>query len=190
MLFDTQLNKIKCYYRTNRHLPDYKKAAEVLSCKSKGTSSYMVKKLIKEGCIRRKGNKLLPGYRFKGLPYYRSVRAGFPGPAEEETNDTISLDEYLIERPNSTTLMKVAGKNMARAGILEGDIAIVERTGLARAGEIVAMAIEEGIIIGYMIYKDKKPVLSFADADYPPLHLEYHKSTLLMGVVKGIVRKY
>jgi len=41
-----------------------------------------------------------------------SIQAGFPSPAEEELRDVISLDEYLITRPDASFLLKVTGDSM------------------------------------------------------------------------------
>ena len=100
-----------------------------------------------------------------------TVVAGFPVNADEELVDTISLDEYLIEDKNATYLIKVVGGSMRDAGILPGDIAIVERGRRPQAGDIVIAEI---------------------DSEYKMMRFEHkpRKEIRIEAVVRGVVRKY
>jgi len=71
--------------------------------------------------------RLLAGPLGARLPVLGTVAAGFPSPAEEELVDTMTLDEYLITNKEATYLLKVGGDSMIEAGILPGDILVVER---------------------------------------------------------------
>ena len=55
------------------------------------------------------------------------VQAGFPSPEEEALCDVISMDEYLITRPESSFLLQVSGDSMIGEGIMEGDLVIAEK---------------------------------------------------------------
>ncbi len=52
----------------------------------------------------------------------RLLPAGFPSPADDYLDGEIDLGAFLIERPASTFLMRVAGESMKGAGILDGDM--------------------------------------------------------------------
>ncbi len=69
------------------------------------------------------------------MPVLGTVTAGVPSAAEEELADTMSLDEYLITNKEVTYILKVNGESMIEAGILPGDMLLVER------GQHRAMAI-------------------------------------------------
>ncbi|MDB5194095.1 MAG: lexA [Parcubacteria group bacterium] len=65
------------------------------------------------------------------------IEAGFPTSASEELIDTISLDEYLIGNKEATYLLKVTSRSMEDAGILQGDMVIVERGRDPKKNDIV-----------------------------------------------------
>jgi repressor LexA len=74
----------------------------------------------------RKG-RLIPGSIKSAVRMLGTVEAGFPSPAEEELADTISLDDLLIQNREATFLLKVSGDSMSGAGILPGDMVIMDR---------------------------------------------------------------
>ncbi len=190
MLIQSQLEKLRSYYRKTGTLPTYAEMQEVLGYKSKSSGYYLVNKMVQYGFLRRKNHKILPGRNFTGLPYYQSVKAGFPSPAEEEANDRLSLDKFLVDKPNSTILIRVKGDSMTGAGIMEGDIVIVERTGGAGSGDIVVANLEGEFTVKTLIRKNGRLYLEPANANYPVLDLESFPSHSLVGVVKGVARKY
>jgi len=62
------------------------------------------------------------------LPYFDgSVPAGFPSPAEDYLETPLDLSEYLIENKAATFMMRVDGDSMKDAGILDGDLLVVDR---------------------------------------------------------------
>ena len=105
------------------------------------------------------------------MSFFNSVRAGFPGPAEEEANDRMSLDNYLVDQPNSTFFIRIKGNDMKHAGILEGDIAIVRRSLDAHADQVVALNRAGEVKIKNLVLND-------------------YVESELMGVVTGIARRY
>ena len=62
------------------------------------------------------------------LPYFDgSVPAGFPSPAEDYLETPLDLTEFLIDNKAATFLMRVDGDSMRDAGILHGDLLVVDR---------------------------------------------------------------
>ena len=60
---------------------------------------------------------------FKPLPLYTSeVCAGFPSPAEDHTDLSLDLNEYLIKHPSATFYIYAKGDSMINAGIYDGDL--------------------------------------------------------------------
>ena len=53
-----------------------------------------------------------------------SISAGFPSPADDFTELTISLDKHLIQNPAATFMAYANGNSMLHAGIHHGDIII------------------------------------------------------------------
>lgn len=95
------------------------------------------------------------------------VEAGFPSPAEEELCDTLSLDEYLISNREATYLLRVKGDSMQEAGILEGDMVLVERTNDARTGDIVIAEVDGEWTMKYLRKGQDGYYLQAANPKYP-----------------------
>jgi SOS-response transcriptional repressor LexA len=56
-----------------------------------------------------------------------SVAAGFPSPADDYIESRIDLNDVLIRHPSSTFFLRVSGESMRDAGILDGDLLVVDR---------------------------------------------------------------
>jgi repressor LexA len=67
------------------------------------------------------------------LPLYGQIAAGGPLLADQHLEDEIAVPETL----RGDFLLRVKGDSMIEAGILEGDLIVVQRTKDARNGEIV-----------------------------------------------------
>ena len=175
--------------RTGR-APTLDELRTLFRVKSKNTASVMARKLVAAGALTRTstgrlsapGRKAAVPLRVLGL-----VAAGFPSPAEEALLDTISLDEYLIRRPEATFMLRVDGDSMIEAGILPGDTVLVERGRTPRNGDIVIACVDGAWTMKYF-YKDGKGVrLEPANKKYETIR---PKSRLAVeGVVSSVVRK-
>jgi repressor LexA len=116
------------------------------------------------------------------------VQAGFPSPEEEALCDIMSIDEYLITKPESSFLLKVSGDSMIGEGINDGDLVIVERGREPKNGDIVIAEVDGEWTMKYFTRKGKTIILEAANPKYPPIK---PKSELrLGGVVTAVIRKY
>ena len=66
-----------------------------------------------------------------------SISAGFPSPADDFTELSISLDKHLIQHPAATFMAYANGNSMLHAGIHHNDILIIDRSLNARNGDII-----------------------------------------------------
>ena len=77
------------------------------------------------------------------LPLLESqAMAGFPSPADDHMERRLDLNEHLIRNPVSTFFLRVEGDSMAGAGILSGDLIVVDKAAPARAGAVVVAELE------------------------------------------------
>jgi repressor LexA len=117
-----------------------------------------------------------------------NVKAGWPTPAEEELSDTMSLDEYLIRNKEATYMLKVSGDSMIDAGIMPGDMVLVERGVPEKDGHIVVAEIDGKWTMKYLRKRNGKVYLEAANKKYP---LFYPKEDLkIAAVVRAVIRKY
>ncbi len=190
MTYESQLQKLRIHYRKYGNLPTYDRMREIFGCKSKSTAYYAVNRLIAAGFLKRRKQHLIPGPKFEEMSFFNSVKAGFPGPAEEEANDRMSLDAYLVDHPNSTVFVRVKGDSMIGMGILHGDIAIVQRSSEMSLGQTVVVNLEGEMVIKTLRKQDNRFFLESAHPEFPSLPLEDYVASDMVGVVRGVVRKY
>lgn len=88
------------------------------------------------------------------VPLLGKITAGNPIEAIERPDEYFSLPAYLIPRNKEVFTLLVNGESMINAGILDGDIVIVERTTNARNGEIVVAMNDENEVTLKTFYKE------------------------------------
>lgn len=68
--------------------------------------------------------------------------AGFPSPASDYIEKTLDLNELCIRHPSATYCVRAEGESMTEAGILSGDLLVVDKAVKPAHGDIVIAAIE------------------------------------------------
>jgi len=182
-------NKIINFYRSNKRMPVYTEIMKMLGFKSKNAVYKLVNKLVGEGVLDKDSSgRLVPNKLFGEIPVLGLVEAGFPSTAEEEILDTMSIDEYLIEKKESTYMLEVKGESMIDAGIQEGDLVIAERTNNPKVGDIVIAEVDGGWTMKYYRKKGNVVYLEPANKNFKDIYPE--NDLKIAAVVKGVVRKY
>lgn len=170
-------------------MPSYAELAKLLGYKSKNAAVKIARKLEDARVLARDSvGKLIPGKLFGDARVLGVVEAGFPSPAEEELADTMSLDEYLIERKEATYLLKVKGDSMIDAGIREGDMVLVERGRTARDKDIVIAEVDGGWTMKYFRKRGSTVWLEPANRTMKPIHPT--EELTIAAVVRAVIRKY
>ena len=63
------------------------------------------------------------------LPYADSgVRAGFPSPAQDYTDESIDLNRDIIHHKESTFYARAVGDSLRDANVMEGDILVIDKS--------------------------------------------------------------
>jgi len=177
------------FFRENRRMPSYAEMINLLGVKSKSVVNFWVNKLVEAGIIEKddRGHLTFTKRPF-AIPLVGSVQAGFPSPEEESLCDVISMDEYLISRPDSSFLLQVSGDSMIGEGIKEGDLVIVEKGREPRNGDIVIAEVDGEWTMKYFRKQGKQVVLEAANPKYPIIK---PKTELKVGgIVTAVIRKY
>ncbi len=77
------------------------------------------------------------------LPLYVSpVEAGFPTPTDDYLETVLDLNEFLVQRPAATFLVRGQGDSMREAGILDGSILVVDSSIEPQNGMIVLAIVD------------------------------------------------
>ncbi len=121
------------------------------------------------------------------LPLYsHSVSAGFPSPADDHVDSTLSLDEHLMPHPAATFLVRAKGDSMVGAGIESGDLLVVDKSLPPQSGDVV-IAVVEGELTVKRLKKQGRQVLLVPENDnYPPIPIQ-NSDDFLWGVVTYVI---
>lgn len=188
ILNEERLSTLRAYWRAHGRLPAFRELAGVLGYRSPHAATRFYRAAVEAGYVIRAGRRYLPATLLIGMKYYESVQAGFPSPAEDELCDIMTLDEYLLGRRDSSFLVRVSGDSMTGAGILPGDVVIVERGGSPRTGDIVVAQVDGEWTLKYYEKTRAGVVLRAANPKYP--EIRPRRELVVGGVVRGAFRRY
>jgi repressor LexA len=187
---------ICAYAREQGQTPKLREIAEFLGIRSRGSVHRYVQALVQAGLIeiepdRARGIRLLqeiePANRFT-LPLLGRIAAGLPIEAIPD-QDEIDLSEFFI-RPNRF-ILKVTGDSMIEAGILDGDMVVVEQSSTARDGDIVVALVdrEEATLKTFRRNPDKS--ISLVPSNSSMKTMRYAAERVqVQGIVVGQMRSY
>ncbi len=121
------------------------------------------------------------------LPLIGQIAAGGPLLAEENVEDHLAVPETL----KGDFLLRVKGDSMVDAGILDGDLLVVQRAQDARNGEIVvALAGDDEsadeATVKTFYREDGRIRLQPENSSMEPI---YPRHVQVLGTVKGVVRQ-
>lgn len=183
------LQKIRKFFRTQRRLPTYQEIADLMGFASKNAAFKLVAKLIDGGFLEKdETGHLIPRYLFSPIASTGVVRAGFPTPMFDTQSELATIDEFLIDRPEATFILKVGGDSMIDAGIFEGDLVLVERGKNPKIGDIIVATVDGEWTMKYFQKENGQPVLVPANKKYPKIYPENTLTT--EGIVISVIRKY
>jgi len=183
------IKRVNEFYLNSKRMPSYSEMLRLFGLKSKNAVFKIISQLVDAGLLQkdRKG-KILPAKLQKPVRLLGFIQAGFPSPAEEETLDLMSLDEYLISNPQATFLLKVDGDSMIEAGIRPGDLVLIQKGLTPKNEDIVVACVDGEWTLKYFEKHKGKITLRAANKQYPPI--EPKQELVIAGVVIANVRKY
>jgi repressor LexA len=121
------------------------------------------------------------------IPIVGTVAAGIPILSEENWEGTITLHQSALKKNRTYFAVRVKGDSMSGAGIMDGDLAIIEKRNVVENGEI-AIAVMDDAVTLKRFYKEKTRVkLQAENPNYSPI---YCRDVKLLGRLAQIVRHY
>ncbi len=120
-----------------------------------------------------------------------AIPAGFPSPADDYVEKRLDFNEYLLPRPAASFCMRVAGESMRGAGILAGDILVVDRSISPRAGCVVIAIVDGEFTVKRLFLKKNGTMGLEADnPDWKDVRLgDGEDGFSVWGVVSAVVRR-
>ena len=185
----SRVRDISHFYHEKGRMPSFSEIGEIVGFQSKNAVFKLVNKLEQLKFIQRdEKGRLIPGSIASTVKMLGTVEAGFPSPAEESLADTLSLDQLLIQNPEATFLLKVSGDSMSEAGILPGDMVLVDKGQVPKSGDIVIAEVDGEWTMKYLRKRGENVTLIPANPRYKPIKPQ--KELKIAGVVTAVIRKY
>lgn len=185
----SRIRKIRKFHTATGRMPSFSEIGDLTGLRSKNAVFKFVGKLETLKVLERdtKG-RLIPLAMANPVKVLGTVEAGFPSPAEEELVDTLSLDDFLIQNREATFLLKVSGDSMTGAGIMPGDMVIVDKGQTPKSGDIVIAQVDGEWTMKYLRKRGDTVTLVPANPKYQPIRPK--NELKVAGVVTAVVRKY
>lgn len=193
------LNYIKEYIVSNGYPPTIREICKAVGVSSPATVHAHLTNLENKGFIKKEDTKnraieVLVKNEFANkddlvveVPLLGKITAGNPIEAIEQPNEFFSLPAYLIPKNKDVFTLNVSGCSMINAGILDGDIVIVERQNTARNGEIIVAMTDENEVTLKTFYKEDGYVRLQPENDtMEPIILD---NITILGKAIGLYRK-
>ncbi len=192
------------FVQTRGYSPSFEEIREGLGLNSLATVHKHVTNLEKKGLLHRDANRsrsidlLAPRGKMKqamaaaasaasSLPMVGRIAAGRPVETFE-TPETISFSDFT--RSKDVFVLQVTGESMQDEHIVDGDYILVERTQVARDGEIVVALVEGAETTLKRIYKEGDRVrLQPSNVTMAPIVMPA-SAVEIQGRVIGVLRKY
>jgi len=186
------LERLRDHYAAHGAMPpSYAGIGEVVGFRTKNAAVKLARRLTESGFLKAApGGKVAPTPRFFELPVAQAkVPAGVPAAiGAESAAELITLDSFLVARPSKTVLVGVKGDSMRDAGILDGDLAVVERGSEARSGDFVVAWVDEEFTLKELRYEGRQAILIPHNPSHRPIRPG--RALEIFGKVRGIVRRY
>ncbi|AOY53910.1 transcriptional repressor LexA [Clostridium perfringens] len=184
------------FTKSKGYPPSVREICQAVSLKSTSTVHGHLKRLEKKGLIYRDPTKprALEIVELSNeekelidIPIVGKVTAGMPILATENIEDMFQMPINYVKHNNDLFILKVTGDSMIEAGILDGDLAIIEQKNVATNGDIVVALIENEATIKRFFKENGFIRLQPENKNYDPIIVE---DCSILGKLVGIYRAY
>ena len=106
-----------------------------------------------------------------------------------ESEETLDLNELCIQHPTATYFVRASGDSMIDAGINCDDVLIVDRSIVARHGDIVVANLDHSFTVKKLELSPQLRLVPMnqEDQDYTPNNIEDDSAFEVFGVVTYVV---
>ena len=194
------LDFIKTYMVSHGYPPTIREIGTAVGSSSPATIHAHLANLEEKGYIKKQNSKnraleLLVENEFEpknesvvDVPLLGKITAGSPIEAIENPNEFFTLPAFLVPKSKEVFTLNVSGCSMINAGILDGDIVIVEKRNTARNGEIVVAMTDENEVTLKTFYKENGYFRLQPENDtMDPIILP---NVTILGIAIGLYRKF
>jgi repressor LexA len=188
------LSFIDRFKQEHSYSPTIREIADYFEISVKGAHDH-VTALKKKGSLRLENRRSrtmeVVGVRERDhnveIPLLGTVAAGTPILAEENREGTILVHESALKKNRRYFALRVRGDSMSGAGIVDGDLAVIEKTSVAHNGEITVVVVNDAVTLKRFFKEAHRIRLQAENPAYPPI---YGQNVRILGRLTQIIRSY
>jgi len=125
------------------------------------------------------------------LPFIEGgIAAGFPSPAQDYIDLKIDLNTELISNPSSTFYARVKGSSMKDAGIMDGDILVIDKSLEAKDGDTAVCFIDGEFTLKYIKLDKDAVYLVPANSKFEPIKVTEENNFCIWGIVTYSIKNH
>jgi len=177
--------------------PTIREIAEHFTISVKGAYDH-VAALKRKNCLKQDGNRSRTmalteskededSKLLAKIPIVGTVAAGVPILSEENWEGTLTLHRPSLKKNRIYFAVKVCGDSMQDAGIMDGDMAVIEKQSVVRNGEIVVAVVDEAVTLKRFYKESSRIRLQAENPAYKPI---YCQDVRVLGRLAQIIRNY
>lgn len=130
-----------------------------------------------------------PEYSEMELDYAGNIRAGFPSPADDFTQEKIDLNKLLIKHPDATFYAKVKGNSMTE-DFNEGDLLIIDKSVEYSDNKVALCFVDGEFTLKRIKYVNGKCFLTPSSESFPLIEVSPESNAMIWGVVTFSIKKH
>ncbi len=124
------------------------------------------------------------------IPYFNtSIPAGFPSPADDYIERHLDLNDFMVKHPSATFFVRVEGESMRDAGILSGDMLVVDRSLTPSHGRIVVAVVDGEFTVKRILIQNDEVYLAPENTAFTPMKINPDSQFQIWGVVTYVIHK-
>ena len=177
--------------------PTIREIADHFSISVKGAYDHITalkrKKFLKQDGKRSRAIELTEHYgedrigTVIKIPIVGTVAAGIPILSEENREGTLTLDKSSLKKNRTYFAVKVRGDSMSGVGIMDGDMAVIEKQEVVKNGEIAVAVIDDAVTLKRFYRESARIRLQSETPAYKPI---YCRNVRIVGRLSQIIRHY
>ncbi len=201
------LNYIIQFQEQHGFSPTLREMADAMGRNSVSTMHALIRSLVDKGYIQKvEGNSrtlkilkrdnigMIMGATPKAigptitLPLMGFIAAGKPLEPYSDPEATFPVASDMITGKRPSYVLQIKGSSMIEDGILDGDFVVIEKTEIAKNGDIVVALVDDSLATLKRFYKEGDVViLKPANSQMEPI---YPKEVRIQGIVVSLVRRF
>ncbi len=198
------LNYIKEHLEENGYPPTYREIGKQFDISSTFGVKRHIDALAKKGYLNYESNQsrtlsvngngestnVKIDETIQSIPIIGRVAAGYPIFSEENIEGTLKVDASLIKSSKKCFGLKVRGDSMVNAGILDGDLVMVQAQNDVNNGDIVVALLGDESTLKRFYKNNRKLQLLPENKNFNPIDVSNREDFSVVGKVIGVYRGY